>query len=80
MVGYSDEILDIVYLGNRQSHIAIATNSCDIKLYNISTMNCQLLCGHLDIVLSLASSSANAYLLISSAKVHRIWTVYLSVS
>lgn len=75
LVGYSDEILDVVYLGDNESHIAIATNSCDIKLYNISTMNCELLCGHTDIVLSLATTLANAYLLISSAKDNsvRVW-------
>ncbi|CAL7933041.1 unnamed protein product [Xylocopa violacea] len=67
-VGYSDEILDIAYLGSNDSHVAIATNSCDIKLYNIATMNCELLCKHTDIVLSLATTSSNSYLLISSAK------------
>lgn len=69
LVGYSDEILDVVYLGTSDSHIALATNSCDIKLYDIATMNCQLLCGHTDSVLALATSPANAKLLISSGKV-----------
>lgn len=32
-IGYTDEILDIVYLGDNGSHMAIATNSNDIKLY-----------------------------------------------
>ncbi|XP_053974904.1 transducin beta-like protein 3 [Hylaeus volcanicus] len=75
LVGYSDEILDIVYLGDSQDHIAVATNSCDIKLYHVSTMNCQILCGHTDIVLALATTPANAWLLISSAKDNsiRIW-------
>ncbi|XP_076632877.1 transducin beta-like protein 3 isoform X1 [Colletes latitarsis] len=75
LVGYSDEILDIVYLGEDQSHIAVATNSCNIKLYKASNMNCELLYGHTDIVLSLATTPANAYLLISSAKDNsvRVW-------
>ncbi|XP_076671392.1 transducin beta-like protein 3 [Andrena cerasifolii] len=75
LVGYSDEILDIVYLGNNESHIVIATNSCDIKLYDVSTMNCQILCGHTDIVLSLATTPANIYLFLSSAKDNsiRVW-------
>lgn len=69
MVGYSDEILDVAYVGDNDNHIALATNSCDIKLYEIASMNCQLLCGHTDSVLSLATTSANVNLLISSAKV-----------
>lgn len=68
LVGYSDEILDVAYLGENSSYIAVATNSPDIKLYNILTMNCELLCGHTDIVLSLATARTNAYLLVSSAK------------
>nr|XP_003699221.1 PREDICTED: transducin beta-like protein 3 [Megachile rotundata] len=77
LVGYSDEILDIVYLGNDGSHIAVATNSCDIKLYNISTLNCELLCGHTDIVLSLATTPANVYLLLSSAKDNSVRAWYM---
>lgn len=63
--------MDIVFLGDNESHIAIATNSCDIKLYSTLTMNCELLRGHIDIVLSLATTPANVYLLISAAKVCR---------
>ncbi|KZC07335.1 Transducin beta-like protein 3, partial [Dufourea novaeangliae] len=75
LVGYSDEILDIVYVGENGSHLAVATNSCDIKLYEISTMNCELLRGHTDIVLSLASTPVNVCLFLSSAKDNsvRVW-------
>ncbi|XP_076297483.1 transducin beta-like protein 3 [Lasioglossum baleicum] len=75
LVGYSDEILDVVYIGENGTHVAVATNSCDIKLYEISTMNCQLLHGHTDIVLSLATTPANVCLFLSSAKDNsiRVW-------
>ncbi|KAF3426745.1 hypothetical protein E2986_00910 [Frieseomelitta varia] len=74
-IGYTDEILDIVYLGDNGSHMAIATNSNDIKLYNILTMDCELLRGHTDIVLSLSTTPVNVYLLISSGKDNniRVW-------
>lgn len=74
-IGYTDEILDIVYLGDNGSHMAIATNSNDIKLYNILTMDCELLRGHTDIVLSLSITPVNAYLFISSGKDNsiRVW-------
>ncbi|KAL0100232.1 hypothetical protein PUN28_019568 [Cardiocondyla obscurior] len=75
LVGYSDEILDVVYLGDNDSHIALATNSSDIKLYEIVSMTSQLLCGHTDSVLALATSPANVNLLVSSSKDNsiRVW-------
>ncbi|XP_018044138.1 PREDICTED: transducin beta-like protein 3 [Atta colombica] len=75
LVGYSDEILDVAYLGDNDSHIALATNSCDIKLYEIASMNCQLLCGHTDSILALATTLVNVNLLLSSAKDNsvRVW-------
>ncbi|KAI4489039.1 hypothetical protein M0804_004537 [Polistes exclamans] len=75
IVGYLDSILDIAYVGEEDSHIAVASNSTDIKLYELNSMNCQLLRGHTDIVLSLATSPANRQLLISSAKDNsvRVW-------
>ncbi|XP_076644102.1 transducin beta-like protein 3 [Halictus rubicundus] len=78
LVGYSDEILDVVYIGENGTHIAVATNCCDIKLYDISTMNCQLLRGHTDIVLSLATTPANVCLFLSSAKDNSIRVWYMN--
>ncbi|XP_015112671.1 transducin beta-like protein 3 [Diachasma alloeum] len=74
-VGYTDEILDIVHVGDGESHLAVATNSCDIKLYDLSTMSCQLLRGHTDLVLSLCVTQANRSLMVSSAKDNsvRVW-------
>ncbi|KAJ9593229.1 hypothetical protein L9F63_015228, partial [Diploptera punctata] len=51
-----DEVLDAVFVGANNSHIAIATNSTDIKLYNMKDMDCQLLRGHTDLVLTLAAT------------------------
>lgn len=76
LVGYSDEILDVAYLGYNDSHIALATNSCDIKLYEIASMDCQLLCGHTDSVLALGITPANVNLLVSSAKVFIFFNMY----
>lgn len=74
-VGFSDEILDIIYFGKNDSHIAIATNSNDIKLYENSNMNCQLLKGHTDLVLALNKTNSNPYLMVSSSKDNtvRLW-------
>lgn len=68
-MGFSDEILDIAYLGRKESHIAVATNSCDIKVYKSENMACQLLQGHSDIVVALSTSPANRSVLVSGSKV-----------
>lgn len=74
-VGFSDEILDVVYFGKDSEYIAVATNSSDIKLYENSSVNCRLLKGHTDIVLALKTSVTNPNLLISSSKDNsiRLW-------
>lgn len=74
-VGFSDEILDITYFGQTDSYLAVATNANDIKVYENSTMNCQLLKGHTDIVLSLNTAPTNKNLLVSSSKDNsiRLW-------
>jgi U3 small nucleolar RNA-associated protein 13 len=71
-IGFSDEILDVAFVGKNDSHLAVATNSVDIKLYANSTMNCQLLKGHSDIVLALATSKANPDLMLSGSKDNKI--------
>ncbi|KAK6639171.1 hypothetical protein RUM43_007441 [Polyplax serrata] len=75
LAGFSDEILDLVFVGPDNSHVAVATNSRDIKLYNIETMGCQLLKGHTDIVLTLTSSLANHCWMLSGGKDNtiRLW-------
>jgi len=69
LVGFSDEILDVVLLGKDDSHMAVATNSSNVILYRISDMACFLLGGHGNLVLGLASTKANPRLLASCSKV-----------
>lgn len=75
LIGFSDEILDTVFVGKRGRYLAVATNSSTIKLYDTAAaMNCRVLLGHTDIVLSLAS---HKNYLLSSAKDNtvRLWLV-----
>ncbi|CAH2006791.1 unnamed protein product [Acanthoscelides obtectus] len=74
-IGFSDEILDITYVGKDDSYIAVATNSNDIKLYESTTMTCQLLKGHTDLVLALSANKSNPDLMLSSSKDNtvRLW-------
>lgn len=45
-VGYSDEVLDVKFLGKDDSHIVVATNSCQLKVFELLTNSCQILYGH----------------------------------
>lgn len=74
-VGFSDEILDIALLGDSESHLAVASNTPNIQLYSRADMSCDLVRGHTDIVLTLATSSTNRNVLASGAKDNsvRVW-------
>lgn len=52
--GYTDEILDLQFIGKDDSHLVVCTNSENLKVYNVKTWSCQILHGHTDIVLSVA--------------------------
>uniref|UniRef100_A0A665WD90 U3 small nucleolar RNA-associated protein 13 C-terminal domain-containing protein n=1 Tax=Echeneis naucrates TaxID=173247 RepID=A0A665WD90_ECHNA len=52
-VGYSDEVLDVKFLGKGDSHIVVATNSCQLKVFELLTNSCQILYGHTDTIFSL---------------------------
>lgn len=75
-VGCNDEILDVTYVGENESYLAVAVNSCNINLYD-EHMKCTLLKGHTDLVISLCSSRAFPNLLVSGSKVSFIHTTYL---
>ncbi|NP_001080042.1 transducin (beta)-like 3 L homeolog [Xenopus laevis] len=51
--GYNDEVLDVKFLGPSDSHIVVATNSPQLKVFDLETSNCQILYGHTETVLAL---------------------------
>ncbi|CAG5059715.1 unnamed protein product [Parnassius apollo] len=75
MIGFTDEILDIVFIGKDESHFVVATNSRDLKHYELDNLNCKILKGHTDIVLSLACFPTRPDMFVSSGKDNtvRIW-------
>lgn len=75
MIGFTDEVLDIIFLGKNENHIIVATNSQDLKYYDLETMNCQIVKGHTDIVLSLANFPTKLEMFVSSSKDNsvRLW-------
>ena len=44
--GYSEEVLDVRFLGPEDSHIVVASNSPCLKVFDLQTSACQILHGH----------------------------------
>ena len=83
LIGYNDEVVDATFLSyrktlnsplQRDSHIALATNSSLIRVYSSQTLDSRLLEGHSEIVLAL-DHSADGSILVSGSKDKnaRIW-------
>lgn len=75
LIGFTDEVLDIIFVGKEEKHMVVATNSQDLKYYEIDSMNCHILKGHTDIVLALACFPTKPEMFVSSGKDNsvRIW-------
>lgn len=84
VIGFNDEVIDTCYLSPfpstssdepaSESHLAVATNSDLIRIYDLNRFNTSLLEGHDDVVLCLARS-ADGQILVSGSKdkTARIW-------
>ncbi|BGP16908.1 hypothetical protein JCM10213_007352 [Rhodosporidiobolus nylandii] len=86
IIGFNDEVIDTCYLSSpsssassdepstSESHLAIATNSDLIRVYDLNRFNTQLLEGHDDVVLCLGRS-ADGEVLVSGSKDNtaRVW-------
>ncbi|XP_051878001.1 transducin beta-like protein 3 [Pristis pectinata] len=73
-VGYNDEVLDVKFLRPSDTHIVVATNSPQLKVFELATMNCQVLYGHTDTVLALdVFEQAAEFVSCSKDKTIRVW-------
>ncbi|GAA6032593.1 hypothetical protein JCM8097_004832 [Rhodosporidiobolus ruineniae] len=88
IIGFNDEVIDTCFLSSpsassssspdepstSESHLAIATNSDLIRVYDLNRFNTQLLEGHDDVVLCLGRS-ADGEVLVSGSKDNtaRVW-------
>ncbi|PIK43290.1 putative transducin beta-like protein 3 [Apostichopus japonicus] len=74
MVGNNDEILDVKFLGAGESHLAVASNSDQLRVFELSTLNCQILTGHTDIIIAIDVFKKGS-MLVSSSKDNsvRLW-------
>ncbi|KAJ3321463.1 U3 small nucleolar RNA-associated protein 13 [Boothiomyces sp. JEL0866] len=77
IAGYNEEILDMVLTGDN-NHLAVITNTEQIRIYDIQTKNCNIVYGHSDIVLSI-TTSFDGKLLATGSKDNsaKLWNVDL---
>ncbi|KAG8925792.1 U3 small nucleolar RNA-associated protein 13 [Tulasnella sp. 418] len=77
LIGFNDEIVDTAFLsssGRSNKHIALATNSHLIRIYDFETSDARLVSGHTDMVLCLDKSSTGHILASGSKdKSARLW-------
>ncbi|CAI5440584.1 unnamed protein product [Caenorhabditis angaria] len=68
LVGSHDEIYSCCIFGKNESHIAVASNTNEIRIYDSQTLDCQLVFGHTESVLGVVSPSWDTSLLASCSK------------
>ncbi|KAF9124187.1 U3 small nucleolar RNA-associated protein 13 [Mortierella sp. 14UC] len=78
IVGYNDEIIDVAYIGEEESHLAVAANSEQIRVFNLKEFESDLIYGHTDIVICL-DRNTDGTLLASGSKDNtaKVWTLDL---
>lgn len=73
VVGFNDEIIDCVTLPDNKRAV-VATNSAQVRMFDLDTLDSDLLVGHTDIVLSLDVSACGRFLVTGSKdKTVRFW-------
>ncbi|XP_062581560.1 transducin beta-like protein 3 [Saccostrea cucullata] len=72
--GNTDQVLDVQFLGTKDTHLAVATNSEHLKVFEISSWNCQLCSGHTDIILGVTvNRRKNLLATCSKDNTVRVW-------
>uniref|UniRef100_A0AAZ3RBE8 U3 small nucleolar RNA-associated protein 13 C-terminal domain-containing protein n=1 Tax=Oncorhynchus tshawytscha TaxID=74940 RepID=A0AAZ3RBE8_ONCTS len=73
-VGFNDEVLDVKFLGKGDTHIVVATNSSQLKVFDLATSSCKILYGHTDTVLSLdVFKKGSLFVSCAKDKSVRVW-------
>ncbi|QNQ01012.1 YALIA101S02e03356g1_1 [Yarrowia lipolytica] len=76
IVGFHDQIIDMTYVGEDESKLAVVTNAPDIRIQTVGGIETNVLTGHRDNVIAVDRSFDGTWLA-SSGKDHeaRIWHV-----
>ncbi|PON77530.1 Guanine nucleotide-binding protein, beta subunit [Parasponia andersonii] len=71
LVGYNEEIVDMKFLGAEEQFLAVATNTEQVRVYDLASMSCNyVLAGHTETVLCVDTcvSSSGRTLIITGSK------------
>ncbi|KAI8813629.1 WD40-repeat-containing domain protein [Cladochytrium replicatum] len=79
IAGYNEEVIDLKLLGEDENCLAVATNSEQIRVYNLTTMDCTILSAHSDVVICI-DRSRDGTILVSGSKDNQalVWNVDIS--
>lgn len=78
-VGYNDDVLDVKFVGKDDTHIAVSTNSSQLKVFELSTNSCQILHGHTDTILSIdVFRKGSMFATCAKDKSVRVWRMDVS--
>lgn len=74
-VGYNDEVLDVRLMGPEERYLAVATNSHQVRVFELATFSCRLLRGHRDLIVALDVFRSDPSLLATASKDNsvKIW-------
>ncbi|CAI4232177.1 unnamed protein product [Auanema sp. JU1783] len=68
IVGFSDEIYTCCLIGKDQSHLVVGSNTKELRLYNTTTWDCQLISGHTESILSVSCADWDKTIIASASK------------
>ncbi|KAI9594590.1 WD40-repeat-containing domain protein [Syncephalis fuscata] len=76
LVGYNDEIIDLAYLGEDESYLAVITNSEQIRVFDLETFSCDIVYGHADTALCVAHRPKGDIMVTAGKdRTARVWSV-----
>ncbi|XP_063612370.1 transducin beta-like protein 3 [Penaeus indicus] len=75
LAGYNEQILDAVFVGPKDSYLAVATNSAQLRIYDSANLSCHLLQGHTALILAVARHSTHCNIFATSSQdtTARLW-------
>ncbi|XP_020580785.1 transducin beta-like protein 3 [Phalaenopsis equestris] len=78
LIGYNEQILDMIFLGDEEQYIGVATNSEQLQVYDLESKSCSyVLSGHAAVILCLDSCKSNSgrTLIVTGSRDHhvRLW-------